>query len=88
MEIQTTIKEFSTRIRNLGISPETPIRVIIDEHDKKKNQATKGKWAKISNIISEQSPLRGHSEKLIEASRDFRDNFRFRKPPNFNDIKL
>lgn len=31
MEIQTTIEAFSERIATLGISPETPIRVIIEK---------------------------------------------------------
>ncbi len=35
MEIQTTIKDFSDRMKHLGISPETSIRVIIDKADAK-----------------------------------------------------
>ncbi len=33
MEIQTTIKDLPERIRQLGISPETSVRVIIDENE-------------------------------------------------------
>ena len=84
MEIQTTIKEFPQRIKNLNVSPETSIRVIIDKF---KDQGQKGKWAKVAGKISAESPLKGYGEDLKKASQEFRSNFRFRKLPDFTHIE-
>lgn len=84
MEIQTTVREFPQRIKNLNVSPETSIRVIIDQI---KDQDQKGKWAKVAEKISVESPLRGHGEVLKKVSQEFRNNFRFRKLPDFNHIE-
>jgi len=83
MEIQTTIRELPQRIKHLNISPETSIRIIIDELKDEKKPVEESKWAKVAKKISEESPLRGHGETLRKASREFRDNFSFREPPHF-----
>ena len=86
MEIQTKIKDFPDKIRQLNISPETIVRVIIDvqadeNSEKESNESKKSKWAMAAERISKEAPLRGASEDLIKLSRDFRDNFNFREPP-------
>ncbi len=86
MEIQTKVKDLPDKIRQLNISPETIIRVIIDvqaaeDSERKGKEPEKSKWAMAVERISKEAPLRGASEDLIKLSRDFRDNFKFRKPP-------
>ena len=92
MEIQTTIRDFPKKIGGLNVSPETPIRVFLDiqvisEEDAAPDKPKKSKWAEVAERISKESPLRGVGEELRKASREFRDNFHFREPPYFENIK-
>lgn len=88
MEIQTTIKELPQRIKSLNISPETSIRVIIDELKIKKRPVEKGRWAKMVEKINSENILDKESgEALRDAVKEFRGNFQFRKPPHFKGIE-
>ncbi len=47
----------------------------------------KGKWAQVAERLGKENLLGGEAgEALRKASREFRDNFRFREPPNFEYI--
>lgn len=87
MEILTTIKDLSTDIKNLDVSPDTPVIVTVLGADTTnqplKADREKGRWAKIAREISRKSPLRGKGDSLRKASRTFRENFCFREPPHF-----
>lgn len=86
MEIQTTIEKFPEKIRKLNISPKTSIRVIIEDEEitQDSSKTKKSRWAEIAEQISKESPLDEKAgEALRKASREFRDNFRFREPPSF-----
>jgi hypothetical protein len=90
MEIQTTIEKLPEAIKNLGISPKTSIRIIIDNHQvlTETSKPKTGRWAKVVERISKDTPLNEEAgEALRQASREFRDNFRFREPSNFEQIK-
>lgn len=86
MEIQTTIEKLPEKIRQLNISPKTSVRVIIEDEDTtpESPKTKKSRWAEIAERISKESPLDEKAgEALRKASREFRDNFRFREPPTF-----
>ena len=92
MEIQTTVKELPDRIRQLKISPETIVRVIIDirapeEEEKDYREPKKSKWAAVADRISETSLSAEAAKCMRNASREFRENFRFRSPPHFEHIE-
>ncbi|MFW5637353.1 MAG: hypothetical protein ACOC23_09530 [Thermodesulfobacteriota bacterium] len=87
MEIQTTIEKLPEIIRKLNLPSQTAIRVIIDDREIAKHSPPpeKNRWAMIAERISENSPLdKKAGEVLRAASRDFRNNFRFREPPSFH----
>ncbi len=84
MEIQTTIRDFSKKIGELNVSPETPIRVFLDiqvisEEDAAPDKPKKSKWAEVAERISKENLLdRESAELLRQASREFREDFNFR----------
>ncbi len=48
----------------------------------------KRKWAKVAEGLGKGNlPDEKAGEALRKASREFRDNFRFREPPNFEHIE-
>ena len=70
MEIHTTIKNFAEKTKHMP--PDMIIRVIIDDA----KPAKKGKWAKIAENISTNSPLSKEAgDALRDASKNFRENF-------------
>ena len=89
MEIQTTIKDFPKKVRQLDVSPGASVRLIIKDVEiaTKPPKTKKSKWAEVAERISKEAPLRGASEEFLKFSREFRDNFRFREPPHFEKIK-
>ena len=92
MEIQTTVKDLPDKIRELRISPETIVRVIIDVHaaegsEKDARDSDKSKWAAVADRIAKASISEEAAEYIRKASRDFRKNFRFRAPPHFDWIE-
>jgi len=77
MEIQTTIKEFPEKIKQLGIPPDAAIRVILDDQvvNDPKEGCEKSRWAVAADLISRTSPLsKEAAEHLRKHSRQFRGN--------------
>ena len=89
MEIQTTGKDLSATIEKLCITPETVIKLIIDTPDRKSNPGEhQGKWAKVAEKLARENILSAEMGKSVrKASREFRDNFRFREPPHFEHFE-
>jgi hypothetical protein len=83
MEIITTVKDFPEKIRSHHISPDTYIRVIIDNHDTKQKDITgenlllptmepKEQRRLLDSIPGEYQP--GASEELIKIIEESRTN--------------
>ena len=86
MEIQTKIENLLRIIRDLDLPPSTPVRVIIDDKDMISEPVGKGRWAKLAERISKESPLDEKAgEALRKASKEFRNNFQFRLPPGLDE---
>lgn len=89
VEFQIKIKDIPEKIRTLGMSPEDIVRLVIDDaHIQSKSSKTKkSRWAEAVERISETPLSEEAAEHLRKASREFRENFRFREPPHFENIE-
>jgi hypothetical protein len=58
-------------------------RVLKDEvHKARRATKPKGRWARLAERLSSESPLEGKSEEFLRQVREFRDGFMFIEPKN------
>ena len=74
MEIITTIGEATQRINSLNKPAETIIHIVIEEKLPAKSNGP-SKWAKLSERIKKNAPLKGAGVDVLKDSREFRDNY-------------
>jgi hypothetical protein len=57
-------------------------RVLEDEVRKAKQEAPApaGRWARLAERLSKESPLEGKSEEFLQHVKEFREGFMFREP--------
>lgn len=64
--------------------PDKTYKITLEVESVKKEKGgkvEKGKWAKMAEKMAKENCLDGMSEQFLKASRQFRSNFSFRKPP-------
>ena len=76
MEIQTTVQDFSERVRELGLPPNAFIKITLKDFTNNKVQK-KSRWAKAAERIRSENYLKGRSEEANKLFRQFRDEFSF-----------
>ena len=76
MEIQTTVQDFSERVRELGLPPNAFIKITLQDFTNNKVQK-KSRWAKATERIRSENYLKGRSEEANKLFRQFRDEFSF-----------
>ena len=58
-------------------------RVLEEEvHKARRTPAKQGRWARLAERLSRESPLEGKSEEFLKQVREFRDGFLFIEPKN------
>jgi hypothetical protein len=76
MEIQTTIKDFPKKVRELRLPPNAFIKITLS--DLADNQELKkSRWAKAVERIRSEDYLKGKSEEANKLFRQFRDEVSF-----------
>jgi hypothetical protein len=76
MEIQTTVQDFSEKVRELGLPPNAFIKITLSDFTDNKVRK-KSRWAKAAERIRSENHLKGRSEEVNKLFRQFRDGFSF-----------
>lgn len=75
--------------REIGALPddqrERIVRMLEEEVRKARQAAAKpGRWARLADRLSKESPLEGQSEEFLRQARKFREGFTFVEPKGAN----
>ena len=76
MEIQTTVKDFPEKVRELRLSPNAFIKITLSDFADNR-EYKKSRWAKAVERIRSENYLKGKSEEANKLFRQFRDEFSF-----------
>jgi hypothetical protein len=76
MEIQTTVQNFSEKVRELGLPPNAFIKITLSDFADNRVHK-KSRWAKAAERIRSEDYLKGKSEEANKLFRQFREGFSF-----------